>query len=165
MRNVLLLNASYEPLCAISAKRAIVLVLSDKAEVVTERSGSAVHSASLSFPMPSVVRLIRYVNVPRFRKAYLSRRTILARDNKICCYCGGKANTMDHVIPRSREGRHTWTNIVACCYDCNQRKDNRLLEDLGWKMLYVPFEPEGTRRIVLILGSIDPDWEEWLQEA
>lgn len=158
----LLLNASWEAICSVSLKRAVILVLSEKAEIVTAEEGTELHSASSSMPRPRVIRLIRYVNVPRFRKAYLSRRTILQRDNHECCYCGGRANTMDHVVPRSRGGRHSWTNIVACCYDCNQRKDNKTLEDLGWSMRYAPYEPEGSKRVALIVGSIHPSWEEWL---
>jgi 5-methylcytosine-specific restriction endonuclease McrA len=162
---VLLLNATYEPLCALSARRAVILVLKEKAEIVTARDGREVRSASTSIPFPSVIRLVRYVNVPRFRKAYLSRRTILARDAHVCCYCGGKATTMDHVIPRSRGGRHSWTNIVASCYPCNQTKDDRTPSEMGWQMRFVGVEPEGSRRIVLVIGTIEPEWEDWLAMA
>jgi len=161
---VLLLNATYEPICVVSLKRAVVLVLAEKAEVVSARDRE-VRSASFVLDAPSVIRLVRYVNVPRFRKAYLSRRTILQRDNHECCYCGKRATTMDHIMPRSRGGQHSWTNVVACCFDCNQAKDNKTPEEMGWKMRYQPFEPEGNRRIVLIVGHLDPAWEEWVAVA
>ncbi len=161
---VLLLNASYVPICAVSMKRAVVLVLAEKAEVVSAGADS-IRSESLWLDAPTVIRLIRYVNVPHFRKAYLSRRTILARDNHECCYCGKRANTMDHVMPRSRGGQHTWTNVVACCYNCNQEKDDRTPQEMGWSMRYPAAEPEGVRRIVLIVGTVHPAWDEWLQVA
>ncbi|MCJ7666887.1 MAG: HNH endonuclease [Anaerolineae bacterium] len=158
---VLLLNATYEPICVVPLKRAVILVLSEKAEIIAAHD-TVVRSASFELSRPAVVRLVRYVNIPRFRKAYLSRRTIVARDNQICCYCGSNANTMDHIQPRSRGGKHSWTNVVACCFDCNQTKDDRTPEEMGWKMRYRPTEPEGSRRILLIVGSMDPEWEEWM---
>lgn len=165
---VLLLNASYEPICVLSVNRAVILVLEEKAEVVAEGK-TLMRSPSVTIVAPSVIRLVRYVNIPRFRKAYLGRKAILQRDNHECCYCGGVATTMDHIIPRSRQGAHSWTNIVACCYDCNQTKDDRTFEEMrdkfGWKMRYQPYEPEGNRRLVLIVGSVDPAWEEWMAVA
>jgi len=161
---VLLLNATFEPICVVSLKRAVVLVLAEKAEVISARD-RAVRSASFSLDAPAVIRLVRYVNIPRFRKAYLSRKTILQRDDHECCYCGDRASTMDHIIPRSRGGQHSWKNVVACCYDCNQIKDNRTPEEMGWKMRFQPVEPEGNRRIILIVGSMDPAWEEWMAVA
>lgn len=164
MDRVLLLNATYEPICAVPMRRAVVLVLCDKAEIVTAYD-AVVRSASMEMSRPAVIRLVRYVNVPRFRKAYLSRRTILQRDNHECCYCGGKASTMDHIMPRSRGGAHSWTNVVACCFGCNQTKDDKTPQEMDWKMRYQPFEPEGNRRIVLIVGCLDPTWEEWMAVA
>jgi 5-methylcytosine-specific restriction endonuclease McrA len=165
MDRVLLLNATYEPICAVTLKRAVVLVLAEKAEVVTARDGAEFRSASLALPVPSVIRLVRYVAIPRFRKAYLTRKTILKRDDYECCYCGGRADTMDHIMPRSRGGQHSWKNIVACCYDCNQIKDNRTPDEMGWKMRFKPTEPEGARRMVLVIGTMDPSWEEWMAVA
>lgn len=160
---VLLLNATFEPITAVTLKRAIILVLAGKAEIIEEKAGEVVKSATLEMPRPSVIRLVRYVNVPRFRKAYLSRRNILSRDHYRCAYCGGKANTMDHVIPRSRGGPHTWENIVACCYPCNQRKDDKLLQEAGLHLDYRPYRPEGSKRILMIIGTSDPSWEPYLK--
>jgi len=158
---VLLLNASYEPLAVVGAKRAIVLVLQGKADVVSHHPTEQVRSESAKMAMPTVIRLLRYVNVPKFRKAYLSRRTVLARDDSECAYCGGVANTIDHIRPRSLGGRNVWENVVACCYECNQRKANRTLGDLGWTLRYRPYRPEGNRRLVMT-QSTNPDWEPWL---
>jgi len=163
--SVLLLNASYEPICVVSFKRAVVLVLLEKAEVVSSYEDRVVHSATREMPMPSVIRLVRYVNIPHFRKAYLSRRTVLKRDGGLCAYCGKAASTMDHIVPRSRGGLHSWENVVACCYPCNQTKDDRLLDEIGWKLRLVPTRPEGTRRLMLLIGDLEPAWEEWLPVA
>ena len=162
-RRVLLLNASYEPIAPVSIERAVCLILEGKAEIVTEHESREFRSPSFSIPWPQVVRLVRYIHIPTFRKVYLSRRAILARDNHTCAYCGGRATTMDHVVPRSRGGRHSWRNIVACCLPCNQRKDDRLLEELGWTLKFEPYEPQGARRIAVSLGHTHPSWDEWLQ--
>ena len=159
---VLLLNASYEPICAISAQRAVPMMLDGEVEVVSVYEGRAIRSPSLTLEYPSVVRLVRYVNVPRFRKAYLSRRAVLARDGHECAYCGGRANTMDHVVPRSKGGPHRWENIVSCCFPCNQRKDDKSLDELGWKLRYRPFRPEGDKRL-LLSGGAHEHWEQWLE--
>src|SRR5690625_2141324 len=108
----LLLNASYEPLCVIPVTRAIVLVMAEKADVVSE--GDAVlRSPSVQVPAPAVIRLRRYVKVPYRRTLALTRRNVLARDDGICAYCGGRGTTVDHVIPRSRGGGNVWENVVA----------------------------------------------------
>lgn len=165
MDQVLLLNATYQPICSVTMKRAIVLVLQGKAEVVSSYEGREMRSENLSIPAPSVIRLLKFVAIPRFRKAYLTRRAILQRDGNECCYCGGKANTMDHIVPRSKGGKHSWDNVVACCFPCNQRKDDKSLEEIGWAMRYKPSRPEGPKRFLLIVGRVDPSWEEWIAMA
>ena len=166
---VLLLNASFEPICTISTKRAVNLVLEGKGEIISSREGIEVGSARTSLPWPTVVRLLKYVEVPRFRKANLTRKSILNRDGYICAYCGEKKPlkdmTMDHIMPRSRGGKHTWKNVIACCFPCNQRKDDRTPEEMGWALRFKPTIPEGSRRLVLISGYMHPDWEQWLSIA
>ncbi|MEN3301826.1 MAG: hypothetical protein V7633_3884, partial [Pseudonocardia sp.] len=111
---VLLLNASFEPLAVVTAKRAIVLMLAGKAECVqTALEGAAFHSESLTLPWPSVMRLSRYVRVPYRRAVPMTRAGVLRRDLRRCAYCTRKADTIDHVVPRSRGGGHTWENCVA----------------------------------------------------
>lgn len=158
---VLLLNASWEPICVVPMRRAVVLVLTDKAEVIQERDYE-IRSSSTSIDAPSVIRLTRYVNVPRFRRAYLSRRNVLARDKSICAYCEGKANTMDHVLPKSRGGRHCWENVVACCFACNQKKDDRTPEEMGWKCKNKAYEPQGALRLSALVAMTQEDWSEWI---
>ena len=114
MPHVLVLNASYEPLGVVPLRRALVLVLENKA-VCLEESGAFMHSATVTVPAPSVVRLKRFVRVPYRGPVPLTRRALFARDGGRCMYCGGVATSVDHVIPRSRGGKHVWDNVVASC--------------------------------------------------
>src|SRR5688572_21226498 len=108
----LLLNATYEPLCVVSVRRAAILVLSGKAVCIADGDG-ILHSARRTVPVPLVVRLTRYVKVPYRAHVGLSRRAIFARDGGRCQYCQGPAETIDHVHPRSKGGMHAWENVVA----------------------------------------------------
>src|SRR3954447_16295922 len=110
----LVLNAGYEPLAVVSFRRALVLVLAGKATIVAQGPNPVV-SGSLTLPRPSVILLLRYVRVPHSRSVPVSRRGVLRRDDHRCCYCGKHATRVDHVVPRSRGGRDTWDNLVACC--------------------------------------------------
>jgi 5-methylcytosine-specific restriction endonuclease McrA len=160
----LLLNASYEPLCVISVRRAVVLVLADKADVVAEADGRF-RSARTSVPAPSVIRLRGYVRVPYRATLPLNRRNLVARDRGRCAYCGGRGDTIDHVIPRSRGGRHEWTNVVAACQPCNGRKGDKLLAELGWTLPSTPVAPKGWSWLVLGVATVDPAWTTWLDPA
>jgi 5-methylcytosine-specific restriction endonuclease McrA len=156
----LVLNASLEPLCVVSLSRAVVLVLTGKADVL-ETDGE-LRSATTTIPMPQVLSLTRYVHVPPRGPASPTRRAVLARDNHRCAYCGSGADTVDHVRPRSRGGRHEWTNVVAACSGCNHRKADRFLHELGWELLVVPRAP---RWSVSVLGPgtrPEPSWHRYL---
>src|SRR3954454_21104366 len=122
--SALVLNATYEPLCVVSVRRATILVLTGKAECVSDGDG-VLHSAQYALPVPSVVRLTRYVKVPYRTHVGLSRRAIFARDGFRCAYWRGPAETIDHVLPRSRGGRHAWDNVVAACARCNHPKSDK----------------------------------------
>ena len=112
MSRSLVLNASYEPLCVVPGRRAVCLVLDEKAEVI-HHSEQVLHSARLAVAVPSVIRLRYFVKVPYQRRATLNRRAVFARDGHRCQYCGGPAESIDHVVPRSRGGEHVWENVVA----------------------------------------------------
>jgi 5-methylcytosine-specific restriction endonuclease McrA len=157
----LVLNASYEPLGVVSSRRALVLVLRHKA-VTLEESERVVHSASLAAPLPVVVRLTRYVRVPYRAAVPLTRRAILARDGGRCVYCGATAATIDHVVPRSRGGAHTWDNVVSACHRCNHVKADRAVADLGWRLHAPPVQPMGAAWRVLCTGRSDPRWLPYL---
>jgi 5-methylcytosine-specific restriction endonuclease McrA len=164
VKGTLLLNASYEPLCVVPMKGAVVLVLAEKAEIL-EAGGGVVRSESTALPIPSVIRLTTYVRVPYRARLPLTRRALLARDSHRCSYCTRSADTVDHVVPRSRGGRHEWENVVAACRICNGRKGDRLLAELGWALRITPTVPRGTRWLVVGVGRIDPSWEPYLAQA
>jgi len=164
VKGTLLLNASFEPLCVVPMKRAVVLVLAEKAEIL-EAANGLVRSASTAVPVPSVIRLTTYVRVPYRARLPLTRRALLARDSHRCAYCSRSADTIDHVVPRSRHGRHEWENVVAACRVCNGRKGDRLLAELGWALRATPTVPRGTRWLVVGVGRIDPAWEPYLAQA
>jgi len=163
MRRVLVLNASYQPLNLVNVKRAVVLVLKNKAEIIEDR-GEYLHAERLAMPFPSVIRLVYYVNAP-YRTASLNRRAVFARDNYTCQYCGGKAESIDHVVPRSRGGAHSWENVVAACRKCNNRKMNRLPAEAGLKLRRKPFAPHDHIWFLSLAGEIHPTWEPYLETA
>ncbi len=157
----LLLNATFEPLCVVSSRRAIVLVLTEKAEPV-DSAADVVHAEWVSLPVPVVARLTRYVRVPYPSSVPLSRRAVFTRDGQTCVYCGGSATSIDHVVPRSRGGTHTWDNVVAACRRCNHTKADRSLAELGWALAQPPRPPTGAAWRLLGHRTVDPRWREWL---
>jgi 5-methylcytosine-specific restriction endonuclease McrA len=160
----LLLNASFEPLCVVPTRRAVVLVLKEKAEIICRQSGE-MRSERASFPMPSVIRLLNFVRVPHRAAAPISRRAVFARDAHRCQYCARAAENLDHVLPRSRGGQHAWDNVVACCRSCNARKGDRLLHETDLVLTRPPRAPHVTIWIVAAVGSLDPAWEQFLPEV
>jgi 5-methylcytosine-specific restriction endonuclease McrA len=160
--HALVLNATYEPLCVVSARRAVVLVLSGKA-VAVEAGAEEVRSEWLSLRVPVVVRLTRFVRVPYRAHVPLTRRAVFARDGGRCVYCAAPATSLDHVIPRSRGGEHIWENVVSCCRRCNHAKADRGLVELGWRMRRPPQAPSGPAWRVLGTGRMHPCWRPYLQ--
>jgi 5-methylcytosine-specific restriction endonuclease McrA len=161
LSGALVLNATYEPLCVVPLRRAVVLVLAEKA-VVVEAGQTLMHSERAAIAVPSVVRLSRYVRVPYRREVPLTRRAVLERDAHNCVYCGARADTIDHVKPRSRGGPHSWTNVVAACGRCNHKKGDRLLSELGWHLNPPPTEPPATVAVILGWAKRDPAWQPYL---
>jgi 5-methylcytosine-specific restriction endonuclease McrA len=159
MGRALVLNASHQPLAVISARRAVVLVLKDKAEVLVA-DGEVYRSERLAIEAPSVLRLRHFVHVPYRATAPLTRRAVFARDDWRCQYCGAQAENLDHVVPKSKGGLHVWENVVAACRRCNSRKENRLPEDAGLHLARRPFAPPDGFR--LSLGHLEPEWEPFL---
>lgn len=166
-RRVLLLNATYEPLTALPLRRAVVLVLCGKADVVhDDTAGPVIHSAARSIAAPSVIRLRTYVRVPYRARIPMTRAALMHRDHFRCAYCGSKADTVDHVVPRSRGGQHSWENCVAACAPCNRRKGNKLLTELGWALRVTPAAPRGQHwRLLCITKELDPAWVRYLGEG
>lgn len=136
----LVLNAGYEPLAVVSYRRALVLVLNQKATVVSE-SEDHVKAVSTSFAKPTVILLNRYIRPPAPRVRTASRIGVLRRDEYSCAYCGQYADTIDHVVPRSKNGPSDWYNLVASCTKCNHKKGNRSLNQMGWSLKFTPGPP------------------------
>ncbi|HVL27175.1 MAG TPA: HNH endonuclease [Acidimicrobiales bacterium] len=162
MSKALVLNASYEPLCVVSVRRAVVLVLKEKAEVL-HTADRVLHSERTSMPVPSVIRLNYFVKVPFRARAALNRRAVFARDGGRCQYCGAAAENIDHVIPRSRGGQHVWENVVAACRPCNTRKEDRALHEVGFVLRRRPAAPKELTWIIVAVGTVHPHWEPYLQ--
>jgi 5-methylcytosine-specific restriction endonuclease McrA len=141
---VLLLNANYEPLNVCSTRRAVGLLMVDKAEMILNGRG-VIRTPSTTVLRPSVIRLAYMVHRPR-PKVKLTKREILRRDNYTCQYCGQKSArlTLDHVTPRRLGGEHAWDNLVAACPACNHRKGGRTLAEAHMQLLRKPYEPSPT---------------------
>ncbi len=161
---VLVLNISYQPIGTTSLQRAVHLLLEARAEAITE-SEAALRSEHCSLATPKVIRLQHATpHAHRTRSSLVSRRRVLARDAHRCGYCAHDADTMDHIIPRSRPGgSNIWSNVVAACRSCNNRKANRTPDEAGMSLLVVPREPRGSLLIALHAGFTDPTWVSWLQ--
>lgn len=172
MVNVLLLNASYEPLQTISVQRAVSLLLAEKAHGV-EGVAQKLRSPSQVLEVPSILRLVYYVNVPR-RGVSWSRQGVLNRDNWTCVYCGVKLGdrkghtvftktdfTLDHIMPRSRGGRNTWGNTACACAVCNRRKGSRTPHEAGMKLLFEPKIPR--TKMVVVSGRVPTEWKKYLE--
>jgi 5-methylcytosine-specific restriction endonuclease McrA len=157
----LVLNASYHPLCVVPVRRALVLALGGKAEVL-HSNGHVFRSEHVSMAAPSVVRLTYFVTVPFRARASLSRRAVMVRDSFECQYCGRPADNVDHVVPRSRGGSHTWENVVAACRPCNSRKENRSVKDAGMRLRHAPRAPHESVWIVVAVDRVAPEWEQYL---
>lgn len=145
---VLVLNSSYEPLNFTSWKRAIILLFKEKAQYISKK----------------VIRLVNFVRIP-FRTQQLihpTKANIIKRDNQECQYCGSKSHlTVDHVIPRSKGGKNTWENLVACCETCNVKKGNLDLSQLDMELKNTPRKP--ISKVMLILNNTrDDEWREFL---
>ena len=151
-----------EPLAVVTARRAVVLVLSSKAEVIHE-DGAWFRSEHLSLRAPTVVRLNRYVKVPRRTHAGLSRRAVFLRDGWRCQYCAAPAEDVDHVLPKSRGGPHRWENVVAACRRCNAQKQDRTPQEAGLKLARKPTAPPPAFWLIVRAGRVGEDWRTYLE--
>ena len=163
MQQVLVLNASYEPLNVCSLRRAHVLVYKGKAEVIEELD-RPLRSATSTYRWPHVIRLVQYVRVPRIVQRKISRRALFARVGWRCVYCGtaGGRLTLDHVIPRSRGGESSWENVVTSCAPCNLRKADRLPHEVHMELAVPPRPPAAVLFIRLAAPKIPTGWERYL---
>ena len=156
MSRTLVLNATYQPMNFVSVKRALLLVLRDRAEIVEQHVSARLHSVDQEFPYPIVIRLVTYVKIPRRMRSVITNKILFARDDHTCQYCGrpeyglkkSERLTREHVIPMSRGGLTRWDNVTTACSSCNLKKADRLLSEVGIRILSRPFE---RRYIALVL--------------
>ena len=168
MARVLVLNATYEPINVCTLRRAAVLLLKEKAELLEQRNGDVLHSEHMTLERPDVIRLVNYVRIPReAHRRKITRRAVLARDSWTCQYCGSTKSglTVDHVIPRSRGGESVWENIVAACATCNRKKGNRLPREIHMHPKNTPRAPAPTVFIQVASPKIPANWQQYLPQA
>ena len=166
----LTLNASYEPLTLVPTRRAVRLVLDRKAEIVESDGGRRFRSPSEEIPVPTVIRLVRYVHVPRRFRRQVTNTFLFARDGYACMYCGRHRGelrgrqflTRDHVLPISRGGENTWENVVTSCSPCNNRKGDRLPSEAGMRLMTTPGEPNYVH-LVWAVRRVTPTQARWIR--
>jgi len=168
MEQTLLLNATYEPLKIVHWQKAITLLCQGKVEVVREYDRE-VHSVSITFRLPAVIRLLRYIRIKRrFDYVPFSRANIYARDEHVCQYCGELSSTseltFDHVVPVAQGGRKDWENIVTCCITCNRKKGGRTPEQSHMHLIRHPRRPDKAPAIRFTFGIRNaPDsWRDYV---
>lgn len=161
-RAVLIVNSSYAPLSVCSAKRAICLCYMGKADAIEEYP-EIVHSPSVSFPLPSVIRMRQYIHY-QLSNVVLNRKNILVRDKYSCQYCGkkGRIFTLDHIIPRDRGGENSWENLVTACFTCNSRKRNRTPEEADMPLIQNPGRPNPFQIFEHYVDSSRHGWRPYL---
>lgn len=163
MKGVLLLNQDYSPLTICSVERAFILVFLKKAELMTEAEDKSIRTISKAYPMPAVIRLHHYIHLP-YRSVVLTRQNIFKRDRFSCQYCGsGKNLTLDHIMPRSRGGHSSWSNLVAACRRCNTIKGNRTPEEAGLFLKGKPHKPTYLMFLRDYSGAMRKEWVPFLQ--
>ena len=140
---ILVLNYSFEPLQFCDARKALTMVMAGRAEEI-ETDGYLVRSPNKTFPLPIVIRVLKMINRRSRRNIAFSKKNILRRDNYTCQYCGDKNHnlTVDHIIPKSRGGSASWTNLVVACKSCNLSKGNLTASEAGMKLSTKPSKPE-----------------------
>jgi 5-methylcytosine-specific restriction endonuclease McrA len=160
---VLVLNSSYEPLRICDAQKALLLLFGGKAVQVAHHPERAISTVSRSFPLPSIVRLTCFVRVP-YKGIILNRKNILIRDNFQCQYCG-KTDlplTIDHIVPRSRGGEHSWENLITACPRCNSKKGNRTPREAGMHSLKQAIRPNNLMFMQQLTTKVSDEWKPYL---
>ena len=168
MSSVLVLNVTYEPLNVVSLRRAVVLLLKEKAEIL-EAAEHHIRAETLSLPVPLVIRLIYYVRVPRRINVPCTRRTVMIRDEHTCQYCGATPPrselTIDHILPKVRGGVTSWENVVCACQKCNLHKGSRTPQEANMTLLSKPRRPRYLAMVLYSQVSSRQAWSKYLPEA
>lgn len=164
-RRVLVLNQDFSPMSICTIQRAFLLVFLEKADLVSKSNGSTLHSVTKTFPMPSVIKLKRYIQVP-YKSVVLSRQNIFKRDGFRCQYCGTSRDlTLDHVIPKARGGKSTWSNLITACKNCNARKGDFTPDEIGLTIKSLPFRPSYVMFLRDFSGFADEEWIPFLRNG
>ena len=159
---VLVLNQDYQAISLCDPERALVLVMMQKAELVADVSSRKLRSIRREFAFPSIIRLQAYVKLP-FKKISLTRHNVFKRDGHRCAYCGSSERlTLDHLLPRARGGRTTWTNLVTACQKCNAKKGDLLIEETNLHLRQQPFRPSFIMFLSQYSGFIQDPWKPYL---
>lgn len=163
MNSVLVLNQDYSPLTICSLQRAFLLVYLDKAELLDHVEGKSLRSISQNYPYPSVIRILEYRHVP-YRGVVLTRYNLFKRDNYECQYCGStKDLTLDHLIPKSKGGKSSWTNLVTACKHCNSKKGDYRPEEVGMTLSKKPVKPSYLVFLKSSVGRLQKNWLKYLE--
>lgn len=159
---VLVLNADYQAIGVCAAERAFVLVIMQKAEMLTDDPEKCLRTIRKNYKFPSIIRLYQFVSIP-YKKVNLSRQNVFKRDNHTCVYCSSREHlTIDHVVPRSNGGRDSWENLVAACQQCNARKGNQTPAQADMTMSHQPFRPSFVMFLGNFSGQVREDWRPYL---
>lgn len=162
---VLVLNFDYSPISVCSVQRAFLLVYLQKAEMLAGAKDGLLHSVTQTFPMPAVIRLLRYIPVP-YKGVMLTRQNVFKRDGHTCQYCGTQKDlTLDHVIPRSKNGKSSWSNLVTACKRCNSRKGNNSPEAAGLQLKNKPIRPSYLEFLRHFSGLYQEEWAPYLRHS
>lgn len=179
MDKILVLNGDYSPISITTFKRAFKLAFKGKAEVINHEKYLSLNIdddyyiqlldqcptllSDNGFKIPTVIRLLKRIKIP-YKKVPLIRNNIYRRDNNCCVYCGSNRKlTLDHVIPKSKGGPNTWTNLVTCCSSCNVKKGDKSLKEMGFKMKTKPYKPNHIQFINKAYGiNIKDEWKQYL---
>lgn len=158
----LVLNQDYSPISICSIQRAFVLVFMEKVEMITPFNGNKFHSVSAEYPIPAVIRLQRYINVP-YKNVELTRNNVFRRDDFVCQYCGKESDlSLDHLVPRSKGGKTNWRNLVTACKTCNSLKGDETPEAIGLKLRNLPFRPSYVMFLREFSGYRYAEWSPFL---
>ncbi len=161
-RKVLVLNADYTAMSIVTVPKAFLLVYLSKADMVAESEKDVLRTINAEYPLPSVIRLHRYVNIP-YKGVMLNRQNIFRRDGNRCQYCGSPEHlTLDHVVPKSKGGKSTWDNLVAACRNCNSNKGHRSPEEAKMPLKSKPFRPSFLMFLRDCSGPLDAIWVPFL---
>lgn len=161
-KKVLVLNLDSNPVSVCTVQRAFLLIYLNKAQLEKEVAGVFLRTVTKKFPLPSVIKLNNYINVP-FKGIELSRQNIFKRDNFTCQYCGIDNNlTIDHVLPRSKGGKSSWSNLVTACKTCNAEKGDETPQEAGFDLQSKPFRPSYIMFLREYSGYVVEEWEPYL---